>query len=67
MSLEEAARTLLAACCCQKLPKKRIQRGTVIINTGPPDVASGVAPGEWRSKVHFPRSIKHTFCREALS
>ncbi|KAH0480669.1 MAG: hypothetical protein KVP17_001884 [Porospora cf. gigantea B] len=65
MSLEEAARTFLAACCCQKLPEERIQRGTVIINTGPPDVASGLAPGEWRSKVHFPRSIKHTFCRKA--
>ena len=65
MSLEEAARTLLAACCCQELPEERIQRGTVIVNTGPPDVASGEAPGEWRSKVHFPRSIKHTFCREA--
>ena len=65
MSLEEGSRTLLAPCCCQELPEERIQRGTVISNTGPPGVTPRVAPGEWRSKVHFPRSIKHTFCREA--
>ncbi|KAH0480672.1 MAG: hypothetical protein KVP17_001885 [Porospora cf. gigantea B] len=59
LPLEEAA-------CCQELPEERIQRGTVTINTGPPSVALGVAPREWRSKVHFLWSINHTFCREPL-
>ena len=65
MSLEKAAHTLLAACCCQEVPKKRIQRGTVITNTAPRGDLS-VALSECRSKVHFPQSIKYAFCREGL-
>ena len=42
---------------CLKLPEERNQWETVTINTGPPDVESGGAEV---------RSIKHTFCHEAL-